>query len=487
VSDAAGAEPALLREGHIPAWDVETDVLVVGFGAAGASAAIEAIDGGASAHILERASGPGGTSGLAGGHFYLGGGTPVQVACGYDDTADAMYDYLVACTEDPDLEKIRAYCDGSVELFDWLEAQGVAFDRSYYADKHVIQPGRDCLIWSGNENVWPFRELAAPAPRGHKVATEGDGGPLIVDALCGAAQRAGATVEYDTAATALVADDDGRIVGVQTRTFGVVGYARARRGVVLAAGGFVMNRELVARYAPALDDPVIPVGAPYDDGAGIMLGHAAGGALRHMDGAFMSVTNYPPSVLLKGILVNAAGERFVAEDSYHARTSAACADQPDGVAYLIVDESTFAYPEFQSMPFIDGWETLAEAEVSLGLPERSLRETVDAYNARARTGDDPDFHKQPDWLQPLDHPPYAAFDASLGRGIYVAFTVGGLRVSLDGEVLTEVGAVVPGLFAAGACASNIVNDSRGYCSGICLGEAAFFGRRAGMRAGDRDR
>ena len=94
------------------------------------------------------------------------------------------------------------------------------------------------------------------------------------------------------------------------------GQVRAH-AVVLAAGGFVMNREMVARYAPALDDPVIPVGAPHDDGSAIMLGHAAGGALRHMDGAFVSVTNYPPAVLLEGILVNREGRRFVAEDSYH--------------------------------------------------------------------------------------------------------------------------------------------------------------------------
>jgi 3-oxo-5alpha-steroid 4-dehydrogenase len=467
---------------ELPAWDAEADVVVVGFGVAGASAAIEARGIGADVLVLERASGPGGTSGLAGGHFYLGGGTPVQTTCGYDDTADAMYDYLVACTAEPDHEKIRAYCDGSVELFHWLEAHGVAFDRSYYHDKHVIQPGRDCLIWSGNENVWPYRELAAPAPRGHKVATEGDGGPLIVGALSGAAEAAGARVEYDTAVTALVVDDDGRVVGVQTSSFGDVAYIRARRAVVLAAGGFAMNREMVARYTPTLADPVIPVGAPYDDGSAIMLGHAAGGALRHMEGAFMSVTNYPPSVLLKGILVNNAGKRFVAEDSYHARTSAACGEQPDGVAYLVVDEATFAYPEFQSMPLVDGWETLAEAEAALGLPERSLRESVDAYNAHARAGDDVDFHKHPDWLQALDHPPYAAFDASLGRGIYVGFTVGGLRVSLDGEVLTEAGDAVLGLLAAGACASNIVQDSAGYCSGICLGEAAFFGRRAGTAA-----
>jgi succinate dehydrogenase/fumarate reductase flavoprotein subunit len=287
---------------------------------------------------------------------------------------------------------------------------------------------------------------------------------------------------HDTAATALIMDDDGRVVGAETRSFGAVRHVRARRAVVLAAGGFVMNREMVARFASGLDDPVIPVGAPHDDGSGITLGHAAGGALRHMDGAFISVTNYPPSVLLEGILVNRDGRRFVAEDSYHARTSAACSSQPDGVAFLIVDDATFAYPEFKSMPLVDGWETIAEAESALGLPARSLQETLDAYNVHAREGDDPDLHKHPDWLTPLDHPPYAAFDASVGHGVYVGFTLGGLRVSIDGEVLTDEGAVIAGLFATGACASNIVHDSAGYCSGICLGEAAYFGRRAGTRA-----
>jgi len=158
-----------------PAWDAEADVVVVRVRRGPARPPrSKRVGAGADVLVLERASGAGGTSGLAGGHFYLGGGTPVQTACGYDDTADAMYDYLVACTAEPDHEKIRAYCDGSVELFHWLEEYGVTFDRSYYHDKHVIQPGRDCLIWSGNENVWPFRELtAAPRPRGHKVATEG--------------------------------------------------------------------------------------------------------------------------------------------------------------------------------------------------------------------------------------------------------------------------------------------------------------------------
>ena len=129
------------------------------------------------------------------------------------------------------------------------------------------------------------------------------------------------------------------------------------------------------------------------------------------------------------------------------------------------------------MPLVDGWETIAEAEAALGLPARSLQETLDAYNAHAGRGDDPDFHKHPDWLRPLDHPPYAAFDASVGRGVYVGFTVGGLRVSLDGEVLTEEGDAIPACSRRARARRTSCSDSAGYCSGICLGEAAYFGRR----------
>ena len=79
---------------------------------------------------------------MAGGHFYLGGGTAVQKATGHDDTADAMYDYLVATAREPELDKIRAYCDGSVEHFNWLEDLGFQFERSYYPGK-VVVPGLD--------------------------------------------------------------------------------------------------------------------------------------------------------------------------------------------------------------------------------------------------------------------------------------------------------------------------------------------------------
>src|SRR5215218_9071781 len=98
------------------------DVVVVGFGIAGGCAALEAARAGARVLLLERAAVHGGTSSMSGGHFYLGGGTAVQAATGHEDTADAMYDYLVSVSLAPEHDKIRAYCDGSVEHFDWLEA-----------------------------------------------------------------------------------------------------------------------------------------------------------------------------------------------------------------------------------------------------------------------------------------------------------------------------------------------------------------------------
>ena len=178
----------------------QVDVLVVGFGIAGGCAAVEAAAAGASVLVLERAAVAGGTSALAGGHFYLGGGTVVQRATGHADSPDEMYAYLMAVTPDPEPDKIRAYADGSAEHCDWLESLGFEFERSYYPEKAVIQPQTQGLMYTGNEKVWPFRELAVPAPRGHKVPVPGDtqGARLVVDLLVRRAAELGVDVRYET-------------------------------------------------------------------------------------------------------------------------------------------------------------------------------------------------------------------------------------------------------------------------------------------------
>jgi 3-oxo-5alpha-steroid 4-dehydrogenase len=129
---------------------------------------------------------------------------------------------------------------------------------------------------------------------------------------------------------------------------------------------------------------------------------------------------------------------------------------------------------------------VAEMEEALGIPAGELESTLSTYNENAKRKEDPEFHKHPDWLEPQDTGPWGAYDLTLGRAMYAGFTMGGLRVSLDGEVEREDGSVIPGLFAAGACAVNIAQDGKGYASGSQLAEGSYFGRRAGRKsAGSR--
>ncbi|MYR07237.1 FAD-binding protein [Gordonia sp. SID5947] len=483
----AGSEiPDTIALDSVESFSDDVDVLVIGCGVAGGSAAVEAAAAGAKVLVLERAAAAGGTSCMAGGHFYLGGGTAVQQATGHDDSPEEMEKYLTAVSREPEPEKIHAYCFDSVEHFNWLEGLGFSFERSFYPEKAVIQPQTQGLMFTGNEKVWPFKNIATPAPRGHKVPVPGDtgGASMVVDLLVKRLAELGAEIRYETGARHLVVDEAGGVVGASWKRPGEEGVIRAR-SVIIAAGGFVMNEEMVARYVPHVAEKPFTLGSTYDDGLGIRLGESVGAALKHMDQAFVTAPIYPPSILLTGIVVNRDGERFVAEDSYHSRTSGFVMDQPDSAAFLIVDEAHMKRPEVPLINLIDGWETVAEMESDLGIPEGKLQKTLADYNANAAKGEDPDFHKSAEFLAPQDQGPWGAFDLSLGKAMYSCFTIGGMATSIDAEVLDGGGAPIAGLYAAGACAANLAQDGKGYASGTQLGEGSYFGRRAGRHAARR--
>jgi succinate dehydrogenase/fumarate reductase flavoprotein subunit len=468
------------RQSDVSDWEQSADLVVIGLGIAGACAALEAQRAGAEVLVLERAAAGGGASALSQGQFYLGGGTAVQDACGYEDSPENMYAFLRAVTTTDEEDKLRTFCESSVEHFDWLEAQGVPFARIAYKHKAVYTRTGEGLLSTGNEKAWPFREQAAPAPRGHQVSGDGDisGGNVAMRALLGTVEREQVPVLYEANVIGLVQDDDGRVIGVKMRKDGVDSFVQARKGVLLAAGSFNLNADVTGEHMPLFSQYGKPLGEPTNDGAGLLLGRTVGVAERGMHGLVATASIYPPEDLIKGIVVNAEGRRFVAEDVYHGRMANRIAEQPDAKAFLILDEEIFGYPKHGSHTFLDAYETVEDMEAALGVPAGSLAATLERYNADIETGEDTEFHKHPDWLKVL-HAPFAVFEISIPRSDYHWMSLGGLVTDADGRALREDGTPIPGLYAAGACTNHLAQDGDEYASGMSLAGGSLFGRRAG--------
>jgi 3-oxo-5alpha-steroid 4-dehydrogenase len=198
-----------------------------------------------------------------------------------------------------------------------------------------------------------------------------------------------------------------------------------------------------------------------------------------MDAASISLPATQPWGLKRGILVNAQGQRFINEDAYYGRLGEWALFHHGGRAWLIVDDEVFEKPEYpREVAAVGG--SPAEIERELGLPTGSLESTLTLYNRHAERGEDPQFHKMPDYVQPLAKPPYGAFDCTVEGSIYAAFTLGGLHSDPEGRVLDPDGEPIPGLFGAGRATSGL--SVGGYSSGLSLGDGTFFGRRAGRCA-----
>ncbi|MDH6283071.1 FAD-dependent oxidoreductase [Prescottella agglutinans] len=472
----------------IDTWNYEADVVIAGYGVAGASAAIEAARAGAEVLVLERTGGWGGAASLAGGFIYMGGGTPLQKALGFDDTPENMKSFMMAALgPGADEAKITDYCEGSVDHYNWLVDCGVPFKESFYGQPGWETPFDDGLMYSGGENSAPFNAIATPAPRGHipqmadKKVGEKGGGYMLMKPLVDTATALGVQAQYDMRVQTLITDATGRVVGVQAKQYGKDVTVRARKGVVLATGSFAYNKEMVEAFAPRL------IGRPgaaieEHDGRAIRMAQALGADLAHMDATEVAFFG-DPQMMVRGILVNGRGQRYVNEDTYPGRIGQLTLLHNDNQAYLIIDED--AYEEAKTTPtstpffrFQPKWvaETVEELESEMGLPEGTLQATVEVYNKHAASGQDPVLGKKSEWVKPIGSP-IAALDL---RNFTAGFTLGGLRTNVDSEVLHVSGEPIPGLFAAGRCTAGVC--AWGYASGTSLGDGSFFGRRAGISA-----
>lgn len=479
MSQTAPIEPADVTA--VPSWDDEADVVIVGLGCAGASAAIDAAEAGADVLVLERMSAGGGTSANAGGLIYMGGGTPVQRACGFDDTPDNMYRFLVAALgPDPDLQKIRAYCDDSVEHFHWFVDHGVPFKPEFF-EEHDREPPTDAgLIYSGGEDAYPFSEIADPAPRGHHPQYPDSAGGFLMARLLAAVEASGARQQADHRAARLIVDGP-EVVGVESAHAGETTRIRARGGVVLAAGGFIFNEAMVAEHCPEALRCLFLVGTDGDDGSGIRMGMGTGAATRALDVAECAIPLMPPRGLARGLLVNGHGRRFINEDTYGGRIGQHALFEQGGHVFWIGTEEVY---EVNPVGMRIQWaaETAAELAGELGLPVDAFVDTLQRYNDAARLGHDPEHRKDPSLVVPLDGP-LGAIDLRVESSIYAPFTLGGLETDVDGRVRHVDGHAIPGLYAAGRTSAGLSNG--GYASGISLGDGTYFGRRAGRHASRR--
>ncbi|HEY0974984.1 MAG TPA: FAD-binding protein [Solimonas sp.] len=534
----------LVVDGATQTWDRQCDVLVVGLGAAGGAAAITAKEAGADVLIAERFEGGGATI-KSGGVVYAGGGTRYQREAGYEDTPDAMFNYLRQETGDAvSMDALRRFCDGSVDLIAWLESLGVGFESTPHPPKTSYPRNGVYLYYSGNEGVPAYAQHAKPAPRGHRTKAPGiDSGRELFRALRNKVDQLGIPLLQQTSARRLIVDASGAVLGAELwqlepgsaaqrehqklmrRAEALHNFAgaycdklraraleierqharrlrvRARNGVVLTTGGFIFNREMVRQYAPKYF-PAMRLGATGCDGSGIRLGESAGGVPARMEkGSAWRFIN-PPVNWPKGIVVNRQGQRFCNEQVYGARLGVEMVDHNDGKAWLILDRALRkqamrealsgklwffqSVPAFFLMLFAPRAKTPEALAAKVGLPPAVLAETLKRYSEDAHNGRTDALGKSDDMRVPLDTAPYYALDVSADSKTFPCptITLGGLKVDeRNNAVVDAAQQPIPGLYAAGRSAVGVA--SNGYVSGLSLADCLSAGRRAGASAAGR--
>ena len=393
------------NEGEI-SWDAETDLVVVGYGAAGASAALEGRENGLDVIVLDRLAG-GGATVMSGGVVYAGGGTSVQQDVGEVDTPQDMFDYLKLETQGVvDDETLMRFCTQSPANLEWLMSHGVKFSGPVWKKKTSYPNVKYFLYHSDNSLLPKYRGKQAPAARGHRgVIKQGNSavnlGGSVFWPMRDSAKKLGVSVETKTEVRQLVVDKEGRVLGVKAlklvegsdadkrhirnsawanrvtkyfpnmlpggksmrklakyfrnkvtqieETERQVRYYRARSGVVLSAGGFIFNRKMVKHYCPKYLKGM-PLGTHADDGSGIRLGETAGGATKLMQNATAWRFINPPHAWSRGMMVNKQGTRFVNESSYGATIGEAMVERNDGKAWLILDSTLVKQAWKEIMP-----------------------------------------------------------------------------------------------------------------------------------------
>ena len=511
---AAGLNPddyktAVEKTGSAEDSTVEADVVVVGAGGAGMTAAITAAAEGKSVVILESQSMVGGNSVRATGGMnagktvyqdenefgesagvektlktaaekYADNETITALAktvseqwaayqanpTGYFDSVELMeLDTMVGGKGINDPALVETLCSNSADAIDWLDEHGITL--------HSVSS-------FGGASV---KRIHRPVDAEGKTLSVGSYMIPLLEENC---QKAGVQMMLNTTATEILTDDNGAAVGIKATGASGETVTINAKAVVLTTGGFGANLDMVVEYKPELKG-FMTTNASGILGQGIKMAQAIGADTVDMDQIQIhpTVEANTAALITEGlrgdgaVLINAEGKRFIDEVGTRDVVSAAEIAQTGSYSWLVVDQAMVDASSVIQGYIKKGYtvtgETYEELGKAMGVDEAAFAETMNTWNGYVEAKNDPDFGRT-SFANKLDTAPYYAIKVTAG----VHHTMGGLKINTNTEVLNENGEVIPGLFAAGEVTGGVHGANR--LGGNAVADFTVFGRIAGAAA-----
>ena len=513
---AAGLNPedyktAVEKTGSAEDSTVDADVVVVGAGGAGMTAAITAAAEGKSVVVLESQSMVGGNSVRATGGMnaaktvyqdenefgesagvektlktaaekYADNETITALAktvseqwaayqanpTGYFDSVELMeLDTMIGGKGINDPELVETLCANSADAIDWLDEHGITL--------HNVSS-------FGGASV---KRIHRPVNAEGKTVSVGS---YMIPLLQENCEKAGVKMMLDTTATEILTDANGAAVGVKATGASGETVTVNAKAVVLATGGFGANLDMVVKYKPELKG-FMTTNAPGIQGQGIEMAQAIGAATVDMDQIQIhpTVEANTAALITEGlrgdgaILINEEGKRFIDEVGTRDVVSAAEIAQTGSYSWLVVDQAMVDASSVIQGYIKKGYTvtgaTYEELGKAMGVDAAAFAETMEKWNGYVEAKNDPDFGRT-SFANPLNTAPYYAVKVTAG----VHHTMGGLKINANTEVLNEKGEVIPGLFAAGEVTGGVHGANR--LGGNAVADFTVFGRIAGAAASD---
>ena len=513
---AAGLNPddyktAVEKDASAEDSTVDADVVVVGAGGAGMTAAITAAAEGKSVVILESQSMVGGNSVRATGGMnagktvyqdenefgesagvektlktaaekYADNETITALAktvseqwaayqanpTGYFDSVELMeLDTMIGGKGINDPELVETLCANSADAIDWLDEHGITL--------HNVSS-------FGGASV---KRIHRPVNAEGKTVSVGS---YMIPLLQENCEKAGVKMMLDTTATEILTDANGAAVGVKATGASGETVTVNAKAVVLTSGGFGANLDMVVKYKPELEG-FMTTNAPGILGQGIEMATAIGAGTVDMDQIQIhpTVEANTAALITEGlrgdgaILVNADGKRFIDEVGTRDVVSAAEIAQPGSYSWLVVDQAmadaSSVIQGYIKKGYTAEGATYEELAKAIGVDEATFAETMNNWNQCVADKADAEFGRT-SFANPLDTAPYYAIKVTAG----VHHTMGGLTINTNTEVLDTNGNVIPGLFAAGEITGGVHGANR--LGGNAVADFTVFGRIAGQAASD---